>query len=431
MTIRNPFAAFRARYRERYAMPVECQKECAARNVRRIQYVLPIVLTFGIVMTLQTIFGRGISDPRFRIALFYYASYIVIGAGPLIALFALKKVGGKIETQNAVSYATVTAAQLLCIYQRTISSTTTEGYLVWTIANILIVALFNVKPLFFLASMLIQFSVIMAYESANGSTWFLNLGVLVLVTVILAFTHWQMTIRDFRNVRALREANEKSEDLLLNIMPQKVIDDLREKGTSDPELFEQVSILFTDLVNFTEISSELTPEYLIGELSDLFSGFDCIIEKYGCTRIKTIGDAYMAVCGLPDDDPEHAKKIVQAGLDCLGYLEKRNEHSPIKWKMRVGVHSGSVVAGIVGTRKYIYDIFGDSVNIASRMESSSNEMRVNVSEETYNRTKDCFAYEPREPQRVKGKGYMNMYFAKGAAGEESIEQIETAEAPDS
>lgn len=422
MTIPDLIARLRARYREGYTMPAECRVETQTRNVRRILYILPILLAFGTVMTIATLFLRDRTTARFWIALRYYSAYIVISLIPIVTILALKKAKAKLSAQNAVCYAAITAMQCLCLYQRTVSSYTTEGYLVWTISNLLVIALFNVKPTFYLVSISLQFAAAVVYESASGKFQFLNLSVLVLVTVILAFTHWKMTIRDFRNVEALRAANEKSDELLRNILPPKVINDLREKGTSDPELFEQVSILFTDLVNFTAAASELEPEYLIGELSDLFCGFDCIIEKYGCTRIKTIGDAYMAVCGLPAPDPDHARKIVQAGLECLEYLENRNEHSDIQWKMRVGIHSGSVVAGIVGAKKYIYDIFGDTVNIASRMENASNEMRVNVSEKTYSLTKDFFDYEPREPQRIKGKGLMNMYFAKPV--EEEPEEIE-------
>jgi len=413
MTNRNPVNKILAWYHLHYDMPEECKIECALRNIRRVKIILPMTLVFGIVMTGENLLFQPWSNPEFWIVISYYSMYIGFSLIPLGLFKLLKNKKGTFAAQNVVCYTILTIAQFLCMYQRLISHNS-EGYLVWTIATITIIALFNIKPSFFLVSMLIQFILTVLYESANGKTYFLNLGLLVLITIILSYTHWSRTIRDFLNLAAIKAANAKSDELLQNILPPRVIQDLREKGTTEPELFEQVSILFTDLVNFTEISSSLAPEYLIGELSDLFCGFDCIIEKYGCTRIKTIGDSYMAVCGLPEGDPYHARKIVQAGLECIDYLAKRNEHSPIKWKMRVGAHSGSVVAGIVGARKYIYDVFGDTVNIASRMENSSNEMRLNVSEETYKRTKDDFMFETREPQRVKGKGYMTMYFANHA-----------------
>jgi len=410
MTNYNPIEKITAWYRTNYDMPQECQMECALRNIRRVKMILPITLVFGLVMTPLTFFFRPRSDPLFWLAVCYYSLYLSFSVIPLAILFIFHNKKGTFAVQNAICYVTITVAQILCLYQKTLAWET-DGYIVWAIANIVVIALFNIKPSFLFVTMILQFVYICIYESKYGLTQYLNLLLLVSITIILCYTHWSRTIRDFRNVTALRAANAKSDELLHNILPPRVIRDLREKGTTEPELFEEVSILFTDLANFTEISSNLAPEYLIGELSDLFCGFDCIVEKYGCTRIKTIGDSYMAVCGLPESDPYHARKIVQAGLECIDYLTKRNEHSPIKWKMRVGAHSGSVVAGIVGARKYIYDVFGDTVNIASRMENSSNEMRLNVSEETYRRTRNDFAFETREPQSVKGKGLMNMYFA--------------------
>lgn len=421
-------------------MDDECDAQIVAKNVRRLGRVMAVTLCFGLVMTVLSVIIRPWGTDRFRTAITYYGSYFAISAIALGGLIALKKraararpgarpAASSARSGNALVYAALTALQLLCIYQKAISGYADEGYLVWTVANLVVIALFAINPVFLLASMSAQFAVIVAYESSLGKTQFLNLGVLVAITIVLAFTHWHLSIRDFRNVAALSEANAKSDELLRNVLPPRVIRDLRERGTSEPEQFEGVSILFTDLVDFTDISSGLAPEYLIGELSDLFCGFDCIIEKYGCTRIKTIGDAYMAVCGLPEPDGAHAEKIVRAGLECVEYLRKRNEHSPIKWTMRAGVHSGTVVAGIVGARKYIYDVFGDAVNIASRMEGSSREMAVNVSEATWALTNDSVEYEPRGPQRVKGKGLMNMYFAKGPAADvaKGIAPVESLE----
>jgi class 3 adenylate cyclase len=362
-------------------MDNECDAQIVAKNVRRLGRVMAVTLCFGLVMTVLSVIIRPWGTDRFRTAITYYGSYFAISAIALGGLIALKNRAARArpgarpgassaQPGNALVFAALTALQLLCLYQKTISGYPDEGYLVWTIANLLVITLLNVNPVFLLVSMSAQFALIVAYESAAGKSQFLNLGVLVLITIVLAFTHWHLSIRDFRNVAALREANAKSDELLGNVLPLRVIRDLRERGTSEPERFENVSNLFTDLVDFTDISSGLAPEYLIGELSDLFCGFDCIIEKYGCTRIKTIGDAYMAVCGLPEADDAHAEKIVRAGLECVKYLRKRNERSPIKWTMRAGVHGGTVVAGIVGARRYVYDFFGDAVNIASRMEGA-------------------------------------------------------------
>jgi len=201
----------------------------------------------------------------------------------------------------------------------------------------------------------------------------------------------------------------KSDRLLLNILPAKVATDLKDIGSTIPESFENATILFTDLVDFTEISSSLEPEFIINELNNMFSHFDAIIEKYGCERIKTIGDSYMAASGVPERDPDHAMNIVNAATEILQFMVERKKLSPVKWDIRIGIHSGSVVAGVVGVKKYIYDVFGDTVNTASRMESHSLPMRINVSESTYNLLKDEFAFEEREAIEIKGKGKLRMF----------------------
>lgn len=221
----------------------------------------------------------------------------------------------------------------------------------------------------------------------------------------------------------LGKERDKSEKLLLNIIPQKVANDLKESGYSIPEKFENVTVLFSDLVNFTSISSRIDPNLLIAELNEIFTAFDEIMEKYKCERIKTIGDAYLAVCGLPIKNNDHIENIIYAAIEIVNYLSERNENAQKRnkliWQVRIGVHTGVVVAGLVGIKKYIYDIFGDTVNIASRMESSSEPMKINISESTYlkliskySNKKLSFGFEDRQPIEIKGKGLMKMYFIK-------------------
>lgn len=206
---------------------------------------------------------------------------------------------------------------------------------------------------------------------------------------------------------------EKSDKLLLNILPPKVAEDLKEHGASEPQAFENVSVFFSDVVGFTTLSSGLEAKYLIKELSDIFTNFDRIIDLYHCQRIKTIGDAYLCVSGMPEPDAQHAHNLVNAALDILGYLEHRNRSSTIQWNIRVGIHSGPVVAGIVGTKKYLYDVFGDTINTASRMESNSEPKRINISDSTMNLVKDDYHLTARGDFEVKGKGVMHMYFVDG------------------
>jgi len=200
---------------------------------------------------------------------------------------------------------------------------------------------------------------------------------------------------------------------LLNTLPLKVVNELKQNGKSEPVSFEDVTVYFSDIVGFTSISSQLEPKVLINELNEIFTGFDDIMEKHSCERIKTIGDAYLAVSGMPDRNENHAKNMVKAALEIRNFLIERNKTSNIEWKVRIGIHSGKVVGGIVGVKKYIYDVFGDTINTTSRMESNSEPMQINVSENTYQLLKDKFKFISRKPMDIKGKGTMQMYFLEG------------------
>jgi adenylate cyclase len=204
-----------------------------------------------------------------------------------------------------------------------------------------------------------------------------------------------------------------SERLLLNILPRRVAAELKRYGRSHPQTFPEVTVLFSDFAGFTRMSATMDPGELIGKLNDIFTDFDNLVEKFGCERIKTIGDAYLAVCGLPDHHPHHAKQMVRAALGMIACLMERNRTDPDPWQIRIGIHSGRVVGGIVGIKKYLYDVFGDTINTASRMETHSLPMRVNISEVVYDLVKDEFDCEARPEIEVKGKGRMRMFFVTG------------------
>jgi class 3 adenylate cyclase len=234
---------------------------------------------------------------------------------------------------------------------------------------------------------------------------------LLLIFSLAGVIYWSLR-RRVRDNRIIAYEKGKSDRLLTNILPSKIAADLKETGTTIPESFSNVTVFFSDLVNFTQLSAGLEPEFIINELNQIFTRFDSIIEKHGCERIKTIGDAYMAVCGVPEPDPGSAEKILEAAIEIIQYMEERRKKSPVKWEVRVGVHTGDVVAGVVGVKKYIYDVFGDTVNMASRMESNSLPMKINVSEATYELAREKFEFTEREPLEVKGKGKIRMYFLK-------------------
>lgn len=208
----------------------------------------------------------------------------------------------------------------------------------------------------------------------------------------------------------------KSEELLLNILPAEVADELKEKGFAESQLLDLVTVLFTDFKGFTALSELLSPQDLIKEINFCFSAFDHIMEKHNVEKIKTIGDAYMAAGGLPTANQTHAHDVVRAACDIqtfmLNHAEQKKAKNEPYFEIRIGVHTGPVVAGIVGVKKFQYDIWGDTVNTASRMESSGSVGMVNISEDTYEVVKDKkgFEFESRGRIEAKGKGLLEMYF---------------------
>ncbi len=207
----------------------------------------------------------------------------------------------------------------------------------------------------------------------------------------------------------LQSERRKSEGLLKILLPENVISELISNGRYVPELHENVSIMFLDFVGFTKMASTMTPEVLIEELSGIFSEFDEICGQHGTTRIKTIGDSYMAATGLVGDDPDHASRIVRTGQDFIRYLTQRNAVSEKQWLCRIGVHSGKVIAGIVGKTRYVYDILGESVNIASRVESVGVNMKVTVTENTRLKLDSGFKTSELGNVLLKGVGEMLLH----------------------
>lgn len=201
---------------------------------------------------------------------------------------------------------------------------------------------------------------------------------------------------------------DKSEQLLLNVLPTSVAYELMSTGTTHSECFDNVGVLFSDINDFTRISSTLKPERLIEELNDIFTGFDKAIEENNCERIKTIGDAYMAVSGLPVPNDFFADQIVNSATQLICSLKKRAEKESLKWTTTIGIHGGDVVGGIVGTKKYIYDIFGSTVNMAARLQSATKiyDADILISDSIYNQMKYPEQHSIRQIDivRVKGDG---------------------------
>ena len=230
------------------------------------------------------------------------------------------------------------------------------------------------------------------------------LAILGLSVALLGALYWY-----YRNIS--RE-KKRSELLLLNILPAETARELKQNGIVDAVKFEDVTVLFTDFVEFSKIAEEIKPEQLVRSLDLYFKAFDTITSKFGLEKIKTIGDSYMCACGLPTLNPRHAKNVILAAKEMIDFVESRlNIKDELShFEVRIGVHTGPVVAGIVGIKKWQYDIWGDTVNIASRMESMSMPGRVNLSEKTYVEIKDEFSCEYRGEFEVKSHGPLKMYF---------------------
>jgi adenylate cyclase len=218
----------------------------------------------------------------------------------------------------------------------------------------------------------------------------------------------------FSQRNKIKAGKKQSDELLLNILPAEVAEELKAKGSAEAKLIDDVTVLFTDFKGFTQLSEKLSPKELVGEINTCFSAFDNIMQKHGVEKIKTIGDAYMAAGGLPTPNKTHAEDVVKAALEIQSFManhkQQRETEGKLFFEIRIGVHTGPVVAGIVGIKKFAYDIWGDTVNTASRMESSGSVGMVNISETTYNLVKDKFPCEYRGEVEAKGKGVMKMYF---------------------
>ena len=203
---------------------------------------------------------------------------------------------------------------------------------------------------------------------------------------------------------------------MLNILPSEVAEELKAKGTTTAKDFSEVTVLFTDFKNFTLMSETLSAQELVNEINYCYSAFDSIITKHGIEKIKTIGDAYMCAGGLPVANTTNAEDTVRAALEVRDFMlnekQQREKEGKPFFEIRIGCNTGSVVAGIVGIKKFAYDIWGDSVNIASRMESSGEAGKVNISGSTYELVKDKFKCEHRGKIEAKNKGEIDMYFVE-------------------
>jgi adenylate cyclase len=254
---------------------------------------------------------------------------------------------------------------------------------------------------------------IVIQQQANQKILLLiGLGITLVLAVIAGLSYR----RKRRDHKIIAKEKKKSDELLLNILPAETAEELKQFGSAKARSFEMVTVMFTDFKDFTAMSEKLTAEQLVTEINECFVAFDTIIQKYGIEKIKTIGDAYMAAGGLPTPKSTHAIDVVGAALEIQEFIrEQKKKKGEMGFDIRIGIHSGPVVAGIVGIKKFAYDIWGDTVNTAARMENSGVAGKINISAATYELVKDHFHCIPRGKVNAKGKGDIEMYFLGEAA----------------
>ncbi|MDA9982008.1 adenylate/guanylate cyclase domain-containing protein [Gammaproteobacteria bacterium] len=212
-----------------------------------------------------------------------------------------------------------------------------------------------------------------------------------------------------RNEREIKREKERAEKLLLNIMPKSVLAELKQFGVTTPTRYDSASVIMIDFVSSTEMKISEDPTAVVTELNDIFTNFDRIMEQFGCERIKTMGDAYMAVSGVPEPDPDHAANIAKAALLVKRYLNRRNQTHHESWIARIGIASGPVIGSIVGIHKYVYDIFGPAVNMAARMERRAGAMEIAVCSPLKEMLDQDFALIAKATEDIKGFGKTRIY----------------------
>jgi guanylate cyclase len=248
--------------------------------------------------------------------------------------------------------------------------------------------------------------------------WFTTtmLALNIAVGGTMVFTLLAIFAKQRRDAQAaLQVAQDRAETLLLNVLPRSIADRLKADNHTIADQFSEASILFADVVDFTPMSDQLAPADVVGLLDHLFSHFDALADRYGLEKIKTIGDCYMVAAGVPTPRPDHARALVLMALEMSEAMRSSDEVGHLGLDLRIGINSGPVVAGVIGRKRFLYDLWGDAVNTASRMESQGTPGRIQITRATYELIADEFACEPRGTMAVKGKGEMEIWHVLGRA----------------
>ena len=239
----------------------------------------------------------------------------------------------------------------------------------------------------------------------------LNIGMVSAIVFILLAYYIGERATAFK---LLRVEQEKSDNLLLNILPREIAEILKNRGGTIADQYDDVSVLFADIVNFTPLSAALSARQVVETLNEIFTYFDALVDEFGVEKIETVGDEYMAACGVPRACPDHAQSLARMALTMCEYIATLPPREGRRLDIRIGIHSGPIVAGVIGRKKFAFELFGDTVNTASRMQSHGVPGKIHISQTTYELLKDDFICEPRGKVEIKGKGAMETWFVVGA-----------------
>ena len=240
-------------------------------------------------------------------------------------------------------------------------------------------------------------------------TTFFVLNIVAVSVIVFVLLHYFVAQRE-RAMRLLQREQERSEALLLNVLPQEVAEVLKSGAQTIADYHEEASVLFADIVGFTSLTDRLSPASMIDLLNEIFSHFDSLVEELGLEKIRTIGDNYMVASGVPRPRMDHAQALARMALAMNEYAPEATSLADLPLKFRIGINSGPMIAGVVGHKKFQYDLWGDSVNLASRMESHGEPGKIQITKATYERIKDDFICAPRGSIIVKGKGEMETWY---------------------
>ena len=340
----------------------------------------------------------------------YYYFYVILGILGLILCYISRL------HYTPIFFCIISFYSLLTIFLTI--STLTEFFVYFVAFSFILVMLLNINPFVYsgtlilydiVLTILIQNNIVVISEKLIGHE-LLNIIILNSLVAYLSFWKRKFVINKYNLEKKIEIEKEKEEQLLLNILPRKILEDLRDHGRSVPKSYENTTVLYCSISNITELSHSMEIQPFMDMLNKISYEFDSIVEEEQCLRIKTTGNVYMAVCGLPVPEEHHAEKMTECAIKFVKYIEEYNKTAEEKVRIRVGLNSGKVVAGIVGIKRYIYDVFGDTVNTACRMENLSKEMKILSTVSTYNLVKDKFTFVPQPPVLVKGKGMLETYY---------------------